>query len=243
MTDPPVELSVSTWRQPLPPRAGPERAEVLERVVGLIETLAKGRLRIVLDGLTAAGKTSLGHELAAGLATRGRPAFRASMDDFKRPWRDAHLYDRKSGEGYYRNAFDLDAAKRLLLGPTAPGADGVVALCSIDPLTQIDHAAVKVQMPHDGVLVVDGVFGCRPEINDFWDLRIWVDVDAELSVRRGADRDAARDGAAEAERLHRERYLAAETIYLQEVDPLSFVEVVLDNSDFARPVIVRPAAA
>ncbi|CAA9223126.1 MAG: Uridine kinase [uncultured Acidimicrobiales bacterium] len=235
-----VELSVSTWQQPLPPPASPERSRVLDLVVSLIEDIGPQRLRVVVDGLTAAGKTSLGHELAVGLAARGRPTFRASMDDFKRPWRDAHLYDRKSGEGYYRNAFDLAGARRLLLEPAAAAGDGVVALCSIDPLTQVDHAGVKVEMPEDGVLVVDGVFGCRPEINDCWDLRVWVEVAVELSVLRGTRRDADREGAAEAERLHRDRYLAAELIYLEEVDPLSFVEVVLDNSDFHRPALIRP---
>jgi hypothetical protein len=37
----------------------------------------------------------------------------------------------------------------------ADAADGVVALCSIDPLTQIDHSATKTVMPENGVLIVD----------------------------------------------------------------------------------------
>ena len=42
----------------------------------------------------------------------GRATMRASMDDFKYPWRHAreHGYDRISGEGYYRNAYDFGAA-------------------------------------------------------------------------------------------------------------------------------------
>lgn len=242
MGEPRVEFSVSTWQQPLPPPAGRERSDVCDLVVDMIDSLGGHRLRVVLDGLTAAGKTSLGHELAHGLTARGRQAFRASLDDFKRPWSEAHLYDRASGEGYYRNAFDPDAAKRLLLGPSDPAADGLVALCSIDPLTQVDHSTHKTAMPDDGVLVVDGVFGCRAEINDFWDFRIWVQIDSELSIRRGGQRDSAMEGGrAHAEKLHRDRYLAAEMIYLDEVDPMSFVDVIIDNSDFSRPRLVRPA--
>jgi hypothetical protein len=41
-----------------------------------------------IDGLTAAGKTSLGHELAERISSTGRPVLRASLDDFKKPWRD-----------------------------------------------------------------------------------------------------------------------------------------------------------
>ena len=237
-----VEFSVSTWRQPMPPAPGPERAQVLARLVEKIDSLGAHRQRIALDGLTAAGKTSLGHELAHGLVRRGRSVLRASLDDFKRPWSEAHLYDRESAAGYYRNAFDPDATRRLLLDPSEPTADGLVALCSIDPLTQVDHSAVTTVMPPNGVLIVDGVFACRPELNSSWDLRIWVEIDAELSVRRGTQRDAGMEGSAEgAKTLHRDRYLASEMLYMNDVDPRSFVEVIVDNTDFDRPRLVRPA--
>jgi uridine kinase len=221
--------------------ACPARARVLDRLGELVDSRGDHRLRVAIDGRTAAGKTSLGHELARGLAHRGRPAFRASLDDFKRPWREAHLYDRLSGQGYYRNAFDRDAARRLLLQPADPQADGLVALCSIDPLTQVDHSRVKSVMPADGVLIVDGVFACHPYLNAFWDLRVWVEIDAELSVRRGTERDAGLEGGVrEAEALHRDRYLASEDLYIAEVDPRSFVEVVVDNTDLERPRLLRP---
>jgi uridine kinase len=240
-SDATVEHSVSSWHQAMPPPAGPTRARVLDRLVAMIDSLGSHRLRVAIDGLTAAGKTSLGHELAHGLSRRGRPVFRASLDDFKRPWSERHLYDRLSGEGYYRNAFDREAACRLLLNPSDPSADGLVALCSIDPLTQIDHSAVQSAMPANGVLVVDGVFAYRPEINAYWDFRIWVEIPAELSVRRGIERDAEATGDAEqAEELHRDRYLAGELLYIDEVNPRSLVDVILDNSEFDRPRVVRP---
>lgn len=235
-----VEFSVSTWRQPVPLVASPERAAVVDQVAHRVLALGQQRPRVVVDGLTAAGKTSFGHELAQRLAAAGRVVLRASLDDFKRPWNESHLYDRVSGEGYYRNAFDYDAVRRLLLGPAGAAGSGRVALCSIDPLTQVDHSAVVVDMPAEGVLVVDGVFGLRPELDPCWDLRLWLQVDPALSVRRGVARDGVRaGGAAAAEALHRDRYLAAESLYLAEVDPIARADVVVDNTDFERPVLVR----
>lgn len=237
-----VEFSVSTWQQPLPPLPSPNRARVLDHLAEIVDSLSDHRLRIAIDGLSASGKTSLGHELAQRLARRGRPVFRASLDDFKRPWSERHLYDRVSGAGYYRNAFDHDAACKLLLDPSDPVGEGIVSLCSIDPITQVDHSAVKTVMPANGVLVVDGMFACRPEINAYWDLRVWVEIDPELSVRRGIERDAEMEGGADdAETLHRDRYLASALLYMSEVDPRSFVEVIVDNTDFDRPRLVRPA--
>ncbi len=131
---------------------------------------------------------------------------------------------------------------RLLLDPSAATADGVVALCSIDPLTQVDHSAVKSAMPPNGVLVVDGVFAYRPEINGYWDFRVWIEVAPELSVRRGVERDRACEGGdLETEALHRDRYLVGEMLYIDEVDPRALVDVIVDNTDFDRPRLIRPA--
>jgi uridine kinase len=233
----PVHRSVSTWHQPLPASASPERAAVVAAAVDRILRLGPGRLRIGIDGRTAAGKTSLGHELAVRVSEAGRPVLRASLDDFKRPWRERHRYDRESGPGYYRNAFDYDAVRTLLLEPAGPGGSGACVLCSIDPLTQDDHSDVVTQADSAAVLIVDGVFAFRPEINAHWDFRIWVDIDPELSIRRGAGRDQDWAGS-KAEALHRDRYLPAEQLYLAEVDPVRRADLVIDNTDFARPRVV-----
>jgi uridine kinase len=93
-------------------------------------------------------------------------------------------------------------------------------LCSIDPLTQVDHSDVTVATPADGVLVVDGVFAFRPELDRAWDLRVWLEIAPELALQRATERDTnVTSGADEAARLTRDRSLAAERIYLAEVDP------------------------
>ena len=112
-------------------------------------------------------------------------------------------------------------------------------LCAHDPLTGIDHRGCVVEAPVDGVLIVDSVFGMRPEYDSFWDFRVSLDVPANLALNRGIDRDAGREGRDESERLRRDRYHAAELIYIDEVDPRSRADIVIDNSDIANPSIVR----
>ncbi|MFJ3751718.1 MULTISPECIES: uridine kinase [Streptomyces] len=229
-----VSHSPSTWQQPHPAPASADRSALTEALAERVRALGTGRLLVGIDGFTAAGKTSFGHELAAHIAESGRPVLRATLDDFKNPWKDRHLYDRESGEGYYRNAYDYASAKRLLLDPARSPEAESCALCSIDPLTQESHAAETAPLAPDSVLIVDGVFAFRPEIDAYWDFRIWMDVDAELSVRRGAERDQDWAGS-DAEAIHRNRYLVAERLYLDEVDPLPRMDAVVDNTDFARP--------
>jgi uridine kinase len=64
------------------------------------------------------------------------------------------------------------------------------------------------------VLIVDSVFAFRPEYNDLWDYRIWLEVPPDVSLQRGVDRDTAAEGLEEAARVHRDRYHGAERIYL-----------------------------
>ena len=232
-----VHRSVSTWQQPTPPFISHERDAILGHLADRITALGPHRLRVGIDGFTAAGKTSFGHELAEAISRSGRPVLRASLDDFKRPWRERHLYDRESGDGYFRNAFDYDAVVALLLEPCGADGSGACVLCSIDPLTQVDHSSVATQAAPNAVLIVDGVFAFRPEIDGYWDFRIWLDVKAETSLARGAARDRSWAGS-DAEAVHRDRYLVSERIYLTEVDPLRLVDVVIDNSAFDRPRIV-----
>jgi uridine kinase len=224
----------------MPPAASAERAAVVGEVAGRVAGLGPGRLRVGIDGLTAAGKTSFGHELAAALRALGRPTMRASTDDFKHPWRHARElgYDRITGEGYYRNAYDHVSARNLLLGPAGPGGTGEVVLCAHDPLTGADHRDSTIIAPAGAVLIVDSVFAFRPEYNDCWEYRIWLDVDAELAMRRGIARDRGLEGAQEATRLHRDRYQVAEAIYLAEVRPKAIADTVIDNRDFTRPRIL-----
>ncbi len=236
-----VRLSVSTWQQPLPGVPSAQRSVLVAEVADRVLACRDGRLRVGIDGLTAAGKTSFGHELAQQISARGRPVLRASLDDFKRPWRDRHLYDRESGEGYYRNAFDYDAVVQLLLEPAGPDGSGECVLCSIDPVTQLEHRDVVTRAAADAVLIVDGVFAFRPQVNDYWDFRIWLDVDEQTSVRRGTERDQGWAGA-QSEVVHRDRYLVAERLYLAEVDPLRLVDLVIENTVFDRPQMLRTGA-
>jgi uridine kinase len=231
--------SVSSWRQPEPYPASAARMRLIDDVAGRICGLGPGRLRVAVDGFTAAGKTSFGHELAAAIRRRGRPTLRASMDDFKNPWREARElgYDRVSGEGYYRNAYDFASARELLLRPAGPGGSGEVVLCAHDPLTGEDHRDKVVTAPADAVLIVDSVFAFRPEYNDLLDYRIWLEVDAAVSLDRGIARDVEMEGLQEATRVHRDRYHAAVRIYLTEVDPLALADLVIDNGDFKNPRI------
>ena len=220
-----------------------QRTALIAALAEQVDALGPARLRVAVDGVTGAGKTSFGHELAAAVRALGRPTLRASLDDFKRPWSDARAkgYDRVTGEGYYRNAPDFEAARALLLEPSGGEGSGVVSLCAFDPLTGEDHRSHTVVAPGDSVLIVDSVFALRPEYDDCWELRVWLTVEPSVAFERAIARDQGLEGREEAERLHRDRYRVGERIYVDEVDPEQIADVVVDNTDLDEPRFVRRA--
>lgn len=90
--------------------------------------------------------------------------------------------------------------------------------------------------PSNAVVLIDGVFLFRPELDDQWDMRIFIDVDAMDSLRRGPQRDVAWVSSFEAaEATYHSTYIPGEDHYDALVNPQLRAEVVVDNRDVANP--------
>jgi uridine kinase len=198
------------------------------------------RLRVAVDGITAAGKTTLAGELATAVAARGRSAIHLTIDGFHHPRAHRYRQGRDSAVGYYQDAYDLESFGRLVLGPLGPEGDGryrtrILDLGSDEP---VDEPAT--QAPDDLVLIVDGSFLQGKSLRELWDDVVFADTSFEAARYRGARRDSAHfGGLAEAERAFEQRYHAACRIYLDDVDPRGSAGVVIGNDDVDNPVLER----
>ena len=87
--------------------------------------------------------------------------------------------------------------------------------------------------------LIGGVFLARPELEDCWDLTIWLDVPFEVTVERAIARDQRNDGDAAVTRGKYEcRYGPGQRLYLTECRPRDRARIVVDNSVHDRPTIV-----
>ncbi len=101
----------------------------------------------------------------------------------------------------------------------------------------VDRAALRsVVAGATGFVLVDGVFLLRPELDDLWSYRIFVEVTEEESLRRGVERDGdLHESRAVAERLYRVRYVPAQRLYRASVSPHERADAILWNDDPASP--------
>jgi uridine kinase len=77
-------------------------------------------------------------------------------------------------------------------------------------------------------LVADGVFLLHPDLRDLWNLAIFLRCDREVARERGIARDES--WMEDARGRYAGRYFPGETRYLEEVDPESIADLVVDTS-------------
>ncbi len=218
------------------------RADALGQLTLLIERrLHAGTLRVAIDGIDAAGKTTLADELAGLLERAGRPVLRASIDGFHHPASERHLRsDEQPAQSYYEDSFDYQALRGLLLDPLESDGDHLVRTRVFDfRIDQpVEDSPTRVQP--GTALLFDGVFLLRPELEGCWDLSVFAQVDPAVSLQRASKRDMALFGTCDAiERRYRERYLPGQELYMSQVDADHRADVLIDNNDPTSPVLLR----
>lgn len=212
------------------------RAHVLAQVADLVPD-GRDRVLVGVDGADAAGKTTFADELGRVLVDRGRPVVRLGLDDFHAPRSVRHRRGRRSPSGFYADAFDLERFRDWALLPLGPGGDGVHRLRALDLEQDAPVEDDWLVAPPGSVTVVDGLFLLRPELEQHWQLHVFLDVPVAERTRRMAQRDGTPDDPSHPELR---RYHEAQRHYRRAVDPVRRAAVVVDNADPRHPRVRRP---
>lgn len=216
-----------------------DRAEMLETLAGILLPLNPGQpLRVAIDGVDAAGKTTLADELAARISP-ARPVIRASIDRFHNPREFRYRLGPDSPEGYYADSFDLPALRRLLLDPLGPGGSRIIQTSLFDYRVDYAQESPAFEAAPDAILLFDGVFMLRPELAPCWDYVIFVHVSFEEVLRRAVVRDQDLFGNPQAViDRYKMRYIPAQQAYLAQCQPDERADAVVYNEHPDSPEII-----
>ena len=217
------------------------RDDLLKNIAEVVVSIKCAHpIRVAVDGIDASGKTTLADELVAPLQERGYTVIRASVDRFHLPQVIRHRRGSLSPEGYYYDSFDYEALKADLLEPLGEGGNRRYRTEKFDFR---DNRAVEgmwhVADEHS-ILIVDGVFLQRPEINAYWDMRIWVDIPFEVALARACQRDLELFGSVETvQARYRKRYFPGQQLYFDQCKPKLKAHLIVENSDPLHPSLDR----
>lgn len=215
------------------------RAELLNQLAAHIVAIQLPHpTRVAIDGIDASGKTTLANELVEPITRCGRSVIRASIDGFHRPRAERYRRGKDSPEGYYYDSFDNAALRANLLDPLGPNGNRFYRCAVFDYRTDAPLNSSFTQAASNAILIFDGVFLLRPELINAWDYSIFLHVDFEIALARAMPRDLANGGSSQAiAERYRQRYIPGQEIYLQTAQPQNHANVIVNNNDFANPLL------
>jgi len=197
-------------------------------------------LRIGIDGVDASGKTTLADSLSEYLRANGLDIIRASIDGFHNPKSIRYQKGRNSPEGYYKDSFNNQAIIDNLLAPLGERGNLIYKTVIFDFRTDTEVVVQHQTAGKDSILIMDGVFLFRPELVGYWDIKIFIDADFEITVRRAIKRDGYYLGSKQEilEKYNR-RYVPGQLLYFREAHPREKADIIIENNDFNNPVIIK----
>jgi uridine kinase len=210
-------------------RWAPDKIAVMDSLADeILANYRFGRTLVAVDGIDGAGQEAFADDLAVSIGRTGHAVFRASVDRFLRPRAERFAKGEHSAEAYYRDSFDYDTLRRVLIDPFRSGGstgwvtdyfDAARDMLVVDP--------TWITGPADAVLVVDGTFLNRPELRGLWHWSAWLDADPQAAAQRLLTVDGPSALS--------ERYRGAQALYEADANPRAKATAIVDNTDPAVP--------
>lgn len=134
-----------------------------------------------IDGCGGAGKSRLATEVRVALASRGRDISVVPMDDFYLP---SALRNGTLALGAVGSAFDLQRLRDEVLAPLRAGQPA-----RYQRYDWPSDALAECRDVPNGIVIVEGVYSTRVELEQFYDLTVWVECPRPIRLARGIERD------------------------------------------------------
>lgn len=209
------------------------RTEIFLRVESRIHL--PGKRLVGINGVDLSGKTIFAQDLERYLVSRGYKTALIHLDDFHNP-REIRHRGKDPVQGYLDNAFNLELLEKEILSPLSEqgSLDKELALLDLD--TDDFTCRKRFKIAPDAIVILEGVLLYREPLEGYFDVRVFLDIPFSEVLVRARKRDVPRFGKEFLER-YRSKYIPLEKRYLEEHKPKERSDLVIDNTDFTRPVI------
>lgn len=210
---------------------------ITNRITRILEKKAKP-VRIAINGIEGTGKTTFAEKLVKYLNENNFTALHVSIDGFH--FNKAHRYKqgRDSAKGYYEDSYNEIAFVEKVLKLSQ--ADIPSYISATHDLETDEYLSLEAKViPANTIIVTDGAYLFKPIYQEHWDLKIYLKTDFNTALLRGVKRDLSLFGnEAETIKKFKERYHAASKLYLDEVKPESLADLIIDNTNFEKMIVL-----
>lgn len=192
------------------------------------------RVLMGIDGVDGSGKTTFANALAQTFSNRSTVLIH--LDDFLNVSAIRHRQGRQSPEGFWMDSYDYPALWRYVIEPLLPTGTGTYRRASFDPSQDRTIEPAPHQCAADAVVIVEGMFLHRDELDEVWDFSLFLDVPFDETARRMAVRDGS---APDPEHPSMRRYVGGQHMYFTAARPWERADLVVDNSAPELPSVIN----
>lgn len=194
-----------------------------------------------ITGMDAAGKTRFAEDLKAHLASSSFPVTIVHLDDFHNP-KAVRYAGVSQVDNYLSRSIDFALFEERVLIPLRRARMLSFDDCLLDLDTDQYSRRVTYEVSPGDVVIIEGVFLFRKPWRQYFDLRIFLKVAAEVAIERGVTRDADRVGH-DVRHRYENKYMPAQALHFATDDPEGYADLAIDNNDFDERLIVTSREA
>ena len=215
-----------------------KKNELIEKLSKCLEEYKTYKtIFVAIDGVDTSGKTTLADELKENI--KKRKIYRVSIDGFHNDKKIRLSKGEYSPEGYYEDSFKYESIIENVFNPIINGKKRIIPKI-FDYRNNEETIKEIINIPDKSVIIFDGVFLLRNEIQDYWDLSIFLEISFNEVIKRALKRDIE---YFEDEKLllkkYKERYIPGQKLYFEREKPKLRADIIIDNNDFDNPEILE----
>ncbi|MEP5757829.1 MAG: AAA family ATPase [Litoreibacter sp.] len=205
---------------------------MIEKIANEIQSRtasAKERnLLVGISGIDGSGKSTFAEKLKEYLSKTALPTVYVDLDDFLQPRHIRHKNDDQV-KSYYEDNFDYLSLVNDLIVPALQSSQFRTHLPKLDLDTdQIERRCLEFSGP--GVVILEGVFLFRKELREYFDLKVWLEIDFDTAMSRVLNRTRdKRYGSADAiYARYQERFYPTQRFHMERDDPVGCADLIID---------------
>jgi len=155
------------------------------------------------------------------------------IDDFQNP-KIIRYASEDQVDNYFNRSWNLSQLVDELLAPIHSGRSISCSLMLLDIAADEFIAEREYKIEQDTIVLLEGVFLFRQELANFIDYKVFICVSFEEARRRIIQRDSC-----DIVQKIDTKYHPTQKKYLQEYSPEDLADMVIDNTDWNEPIILK----
>lgn len=193
---------------------------------------------VAITGPDASGKSQLAVNLNKNLKKKNINTLLIQGDWFHYPKKQRESATGNLDEQFLYKMINFDRLKDDVLEPIKQKKKNIT-------FTHHDYDTDKatienIPISYPAVILVEGIFILRPSLRNYFDLKIYIHVDPETTLKRALIRDKKRYGSLSTiTDKYKNKYLPGQTLHRKLHDPMAISDIIVDNNDWEHPKVIK----